>query len=123
MKRVLNPYITLSIIFWAFFLGISPARGAMLGPGLSGGQKADTITIETLRNSLNRESVRKKLEAAGFEPDEVDRRLAQATNEDLEIIADQVDGLPQGGFVLDLLLIVLIALLIVLILEQDKLKK
>jgi len=63
---------------------------------------------------LAREEVRAQLEHYGVDPADANERVAALTDEELQTLADDLDGLPAGG---EILAIVGIVFLVLLILE------
>ena len=63
---------------------------------------------------LAREEVRSRLEQYGVDPLAADARIAALTDQELELLATELESLPAGG---DLLAIVGITFIVILILE------
>jgi uncharacterized membrane protein (Fun14 family) len=63
---------------------------------------------------LAREEVRSRLEQYGVDPAAADARIAALTDQELELLATELESLPAGG---DLLAIVGITFIVLLILE------
>jgi Na+-transporting NADH:ubiquinone oxidoreductase subunit NqrC len=63
---------------------------------------------------LARDEVRSKLEQYGVDPVAADERIAALTDQELELLATELESLPAGG---DLLAVVGIAFIVLLILE------
>jgi hypothetical protein len=71
-------------------------------------------TRERIDAVLAREEVRSKLERYGVDPLAADARIAALTDQELELLATELESLPAGG---DLLAVVGIAFIVLLILE------
>ena len=71
-------------------------------------------TIARIDAVLAREEVRSKLEQYGVDAVAADQRIAALTDQELELLATELEGLPAGG---DLLAVVGIAFIVLLILE------
>jgi hypothetical protein len=71
-------------------------------------------TVARIDAVLAREEVRSKLEQYGVDPVAADLRIAALTDQELELLATELESLPAGG---DLLAVVGIAFIVLLILE------
>jgi hypothetical protein len=71
-------------------------------------------TIERIDAVLAREEVRSRLEQYGVDPVAADARIAALTDQELTLLATELESLPAGG---DLLAVVGIAFIVLLILE------
>jgi hypothetical protein len=71
-------------------------------------------TIARIDAVLAREEVRSKLEQYGVDAVAADQRIAALTDQELELLATELESLPAGG---DLLAVVGIAFIVLLILE------
>jgi uncharacterized membrane protein (Fun14 family) len=71
-------------------------------------------TLSRIDAVLARDEVRSKLEQYGVDPVAADERIAALTDQELELLATELEGLPAGG---DLLAVVGIAFIVLLILE------
>jgi hypothetical protein len=71
-------------------------------------------TIARIDAVLAREEVRSKLEQYGVDAVAADERIAALTDQELELLATELESLPAGG---DLLAVVGIAFIVLLILE------
>ena len=74
-------------------------------------REAALARIDTV---LAREEVRSRLEQYGVDPVAADARIAALTDQELELLATELENLPAGG---DLLAVVGIAFIVLLILE------
>ncbi len=74
-------------------------------------REATLVRIDAV---LAREEVRSKLEQYGVDPVAADARIAALTDQELELLATELESLPAGG---DLLAVVGIAFIVLLILE------
>jgi Na+-transporting NADH:ubiquinone oxidoreductase subunit NqrC len=71
-------------------------------------------TLVRIGAVLARDEVRSKLEQYGVDPVAADARIAALTDQELELLATELESLPAGG---DLLAVVGIAFIVLLILE------
>ena len=71
-------------------------------------------TLARIDAVLAREEVRSKLEQYGVDPVAADERIAALTDQELELLATELESLPAGG---DLLAVVGIVFIVLLILE------
>ena len=71
-------------------------------------------TIERINVVLARSEVRQELERLGVDPDDATARVAALNDQELVLLADNLEGLPAGG---DLLAVVGITFIVILILE------
>ena len=74
-------------------------------------REATLVRIDAV---LARDEVRSKLEQYGVDPVAADARIAALTDQELELLATELESLPAGG---DLLAVVGIAFIVLLILE------
>jgi Na+-transporting NADH:ubiquinone oxidoreductase subunit NqrC len=74
-------------------------------------REATLVRIDAV---LARAEVRSKLEQYGVDPVAADARIAALTDQELELLATELESLPAGG---DLLAVVGIAFIVLLILE------
>jgi hypothetical protein len=74
-------------------------------------REAALARIDTV---LAREEVRSRLEHYGVDPAAADERIAALTDQELELLATELENLPAGG---DLLGVIGIAFIVLLILE------
>ena len=74
-------------------------------------REATLVRIDAV---LARDEVRSKLEQYGVDPVAADERIAALTDQELELLATELESLPAGG---DLLAVVGIAFIVLLILE------
>ena len=71
-------------------------------------------TLQRIDAVLAREEVRSRLEQYGVDPVAADARIAALTDQELTLLATELENLPAGG---DLLAVVGIAFIVLLILE------
>jgi hypothetical protein len=71
-------------------------------------------TLARIDTVLAREEVRSRLEQYGVDPIAADARIAALTDQELELLATELENLPAGG---DLLAVVGITFIVLLILE------
>lgn len=71
-------------------------------------------TIARIDAVLAREEVRSKLEQYGVDPVAAEQRIAALTDQELELLATELEGLPAGG---SLLAVVGVTFIVLLILE------
>jgi hypothetical protein len=71
-------------------------------------------TIARIDAVLAREEVRSKLEHYGVDPVAAEQRIAALTDQELELLATELESLPAGG---DLLAVVGVTFIVLLILE------
>ena len=71
--------------------------------------------LSQVRDLLARDEVAKALSARGLTPPEIDRRLAQLSDEDLRLLASNVGQIQAAGYVPHYIWILLAILIVVLI--------
>lgn len=69
-------------------------------------------TIDRLQTAIARDDVRKELERLGVDPAAASERVAALTDDELQVLAKDLDGQPAGGEILAVLGIVFIVLLV-----------
>jgi uncharacterized membrane protein (Fun14 family) len=93
-------------------------QGAAHAGVISTQQYLTTVDREATRARIDavlaREEVRSRLEQYGVDPLAADARIAALTDQELELLATELENLPAGG---DLLAVVGIAFIVLLILE------
>jgi hypothetical protein len=90
----------------------TPASAAMVGTAaVIDGQQA-SLDRGRLLAALNREDVRKQLEALGVDPKAAQQRVAALSDEEIHSLDGRIQDLPAGGDVLAVALIVFLVLLL-----------
>lgn len=69
-------------------------------------------TIDRLQTAIARDDVRNELERLGVDPAAASERVAALTDDELQVLAKDLDGQPAGGEILAVLGIVFIVLLV-----------
>ena len=113
LRRFIASLLIVSLAGLGF---MAPAQAALVATesALSGAEHARILGL------LDRSDVRAQLQAYGVDPADVKARVAALSDEEAAQLAAQIDGLPAGGSVLGVLLIVFIVLLITDILGFTK---
>ena len=83
-------------------------------------QVASSAQRERVRNFLDRQEVRAKLESLGVDPNAAKARVDALTDQEANDLAARIDQLPAGGDILGLVFTVFIVLLITDILGLTK---
>lgn len=83
-------------------------------------QVASSAQRERVRNFLDRQEVRAKLESLGVDPNAAKARVDALTDQEANDLAASIDRLPAGGDILGLVFTVFIVLLITDILGLTK---
>ncbi|WP_029522833.1 PA2779 family protein [Persephonella sp. KM09-Lau-8] len=122
IKKVAHPVIVLAVAVYFIFLQTSPAIAGMVGSVMSDGttqvQSLREMEINKIQRALENQLVREKLRAYGLTPEEVNRELANMSDEQIHMLAQASDRVLAGGDIFGAIIAVLIiVLLIVLILK------
>lgn len=113
LLRKLRKAIGLLVMSTMLSLSLSaPGYAAMVGT--EDILTADSVAQERdyIREMLNRDEVQDQLTSLGVDPAEAQQRVDAMTEEEVQMLAGQLEELPAGGSVLGLLAFVLIVLLI-----------
>jgi hypothetical protein len=102
------------VICAAFFAASiqSAARGGVIGTQEYLTSIDREAAIERIDAVLARDEVRSALEHYGVDPADADERVAALTDQELQQLADDLEGLPAGGSFLAVVGIVFLVLLI-----------
>lgn len=102
------------LILTVFLLPLQPIQAAMVPTDqvLAPQQQSDRDKVIAF---LGRADVAAQLQALGVSPDNAKQRVDALTEQEVQRIAGNIDTLPAGGFLLELLLVALIAWLIYLL--------
>jgi hypothetical protein len=112
-----NSRNAIAVVLCAAFLAASiqsAARGGVIGTQEYISAIDREAAIERIDAVLAREEVRDALEHYGVDSAAANERVAALTDEELQTLADDLEGLPAGG---ELLAVVGIVFLVLLILE------
>jgi hypothetical protein len=105
LRRIIASLLVVSIAGLGLPL---PAHAGMVG--------TDAVVAsaerERIAGFLDRADVRQQLQAQGVSPAEVKARVAAMTDEEAAQLAAHMDGMPAGGSVLGVILIVFLVLLL-----------
>ena len=110
MIKRLTSYLMITIML---FTGVPlQAYAGVIGTdqAIAAGQHAQRI--ERLQEMLAREDVRQELVSRGVDPVDASERVAALTEEELAILAGQIDNLPAGGDAIAVLGVVFLVLLV-----------
>lgn len=109
IKRALTLFLVLQILA----LGVVPvAQAGMIGTQEALQLERDEVQLARIDAFLTRQEVRTQMLDLGVSPTEVEQRLSALTDEELQLIAQNIDSLPAGGSVLAVIGIVFVVLLI-----------
>jgi NhaP-type Na+/H+ or K+/H+ antiporter len=98
--------------------GMVPQAAAGFLPSAFVGVEDSRIQdIQTIQTALESKIVRHRLQEIGFTAEEIEDRLAHASNEDLHQLAVHADNVMAGGGVVEVLLVVVLVLLILRLAE------
>ena len=106
---------------WWTLLNVAPAGAGLAPSRLSGttsitcARDADMIAIQ---RGLEHKVVAQKLRDYGVTPEQVQLRLATASDEDVHTLATATKGLPAGGDALGVLVTILIIVLLVIVIMK-----
>lgn len=97
-KSSRKPIASLLILLMAFFaIVIAPAQAAMIDTGQVIRQARHNADRVRLHNFLQRQDVRKQLEAWGIDSREAQARVTSLSDDEIAQITDRLDQLPAGG--------------------------
>lgn len=97
----------------SFTMGLVPvAQARVIGTQTLLEQTLRQERIDKVNALLAREDVRKQLVAMGVDPQAAQERVANLTDDELQLLEQRIDSLPAGGEVLVIVGIVFVVLLI-----------
>jgi hypothetical protein len=109
IKRALTLFLVLHVLAW----GVVPvAQAGMIGTQEALQLERNEAQLARIDAFLTRQEVRTQMLDLGVSPTEVEQRLAALTDEELQLIGQNIDSLPAGGSVLAVIGIVFVVLLI-----------
>ena len=109
IKRALTLFLVLHILA----LGVVPvAQAGMIGTQEALQLERDEVQLARIDAFMTRQEVRTQMLDLGVSPTEGEQRLAAPTDQELQLIGQNIDGLPAGGSVLAVIGIVFVVLLI-----------
>lgn len=89
----------------------APAVAGMVGTGEVIAQQQQTLDRGQLLGALAQEDVRAQLVALGVDPEQAAARVAALSDEELQLLAAQMDEMPAGGSVLGVAVFLFLVLL------------
>lgn len=89
----------------------APAVAGMVGTGEVIAQQQQTLDRGQLLGTLAQEDVRAQLVALGVDPEQAAARVAALSDEELQLLAAQMDEMPAGGSVLGVAVFLFLVLL------------
>ncbi len=90
--------IVYALIFSINFMSLSlPAQAALVGADALVAAQNRQDAEHTIRTALARDDVSGALHRLGVRPDEVERRVAAMSDDDVNTLAQRIDNLPAGG--------------------------
>lgn len=120
LKRFLSLFVAASILFTGM---VQTAQAAMI----SSAQVAQATDVnkveqdrERIMSTLSRADVQEELVKRGVNPDEVKDRVAALTDEEVSLMADQIDSAPAGGSIVGAIVLIFLVLLVTDILGLTK---
>jgi hypothetical protein len=104
------------LILTVFMLQFQPIQAALVPTDrLIGAEQQGEGDRDKVRTFLSRADVAAQLQVLGVSADDAKKRVDALTDEEIQRIAGQVDSLPAGGLLVELLLIALVAWLVYLL--------
>lgn len=109
LKRFIVSLASVSLLSTTF-LGV--ANAAMVGTttALADAERAEYVS--DVRDFLTQEKVQKQLVTMGVDPDNARDRVAAMTNEELRMLHGEIDQLPAGAGLVEVIGVVFIVLLV-----------
>lgn len=89
----------------------APAVAGMVGTGEVIAQQQQTLDRGQLLGALAQEDVRAQLVALGVDPEQAAARVAALSDEEVQLLAAQMDEMPAGGSVLGVAVFIFLVLL------------
>ncbi len=110
MKRFICATLIVSMLTFSYSL---PAQATMIATGESVAGAPVQSDRDKLRNLAARADVLKELAAFGIDAAAAKNRVDALTDEEVQQLAGNVDALPAGGLIIEVLLIILLVFAIV----------
>ncbi|WP_457639782.1 PA2779 family protein [Persephonella sp.] len=122
LKKTAHPLVVLLMTFYFMFLHTAPAVAGMVGSVMSDGKtevnSLREMEINKIQRALENELVREKLQAYGIDPQKVEEKLSQMSDQQIHMLAQASDRVLAGGDLLGTVIgVLIIILLVVLILK------
>lgn len=116
MKRSWMKYVASYLVVAMFIIGITPRVYAGFSPSeaisiLSFDRSSD---LEKIRKVLEMKMVREKLKELGFNPEEVEKKLSQLSDQQVHQLALNIDQLQVGGSSGWVILIVVLLIVVII---------
>lgn len=89
----------------------APAVAGMVGTGEVIAQQQQTLDRGQLLGAMAQEDVRAQLVALGVDPEQAAARVAALSDEEVQLLAAQMDEMPAGGSVLGVAVFIFLVLL------------
>jgi hypothetical protein len=115
IRMFLKPVGLLLAVFMFLISGpCQSAMAAMIGTESVVNTDSAQNAREYLKSLFARDDVKSALVSQGIDPGEAEFRLDSLTDEEATRLADQLQGLPAGGFFTTLLIVVFVVFLVLL---------
>ncbi|MCC5843364.1 MAG: PA2779 family protein [Verrucomicrobia bacterium] len=98
---------------------IPQVSAGFIPSSMIGVQDSRTADLQTVQTVLESKIVRHRLQEIGFTAEEIEDRLAHASDEDLHQLAIHSENVMAGGSVVEVLLVVVLVLLILRLASVD----
>ncbi len=108
--------LLIGVVIAGLGLAVAPAQAAMVPTEAVIDDETRAQERARLGAFLEREDVREQLEALGVAPEEARARAQSLSDEEIALLADNLNALPAGEGPLETVLVVLLILLLILIL-------
>lgn len=121
-RRAATPVVCLMILcLLTLGIYVPAAQAALIGTEDLVNQQQATQDRDRIRDLLQREDIRVKLEALGIDPTQAEARMNSLTDAEVKALAGKLDSLPAGGNdAVVVILIILVGLVITDILGYTK---
>ena len=96
--KYLKQIIVYTLIFFMNAMALmAPAQAALIGTTAVLDTQSRQASEQNIRAALAREDVGSSLQQLGVSPEDVQKRLAAMSDEDVAALSERVDHLPAGG--------------------------
>ncbi len=119
IRTLLKPVgVFLAILMFILSGPYQSAMAAMIGTDVVTDAGRVSNAREYLNGFLAREDVRNALISQGIDPQEAKNRITSLTDEEAQLVADQLEQLPAGGDFLVTLLVIVFLIFVILLLTD-----
>jgi hypothetical protein len=112
-QKAVASLVTVAFSFICLF--VAPVQAAMVDTADILHQQGNELARQKVQQFMERQDVARQFQAWGVNADEAMARVASMNDEEINLLAGQIDGMPAGGDALGVLLGIAVVVFVVLI--------